>query len=100
MSIIIMGYSTRIPNGGSFPHYNCFSGLAIRRIASRSCDCWWLAWWHLPCCTVLVKYWLVTVALVLVPLTRDSSILSRVPRGFNLYRGTKEEEIKTLKLVF
>ncbi|MGK3747250.1 MAG: hypothetical protein ACI90V_014114, partial [Bacillariaceae sp.] len=22
MSIIIMGYSTRIPNGGYFPHYN------------------------------------------------------------------------------
>ena len=26
--------------------------------------------------------------------------MGRVPRGFNLYRGTKEEEIETLKLVF
>ena len=76
MSIIIMGYSTSIANGVSFPHYSYFNGLAIRRIASLSCDCWWLAWWQLLFDTVVFKYRLVTVALVLVPLTRDSRILS------------------------
>ena len=32
--------------------------------------------------------------------TTDRRQMGRVPRGFNLYRGTKEEEIETLKLVF
>jgi hypothetical protein len=50
------------------------------QMASISCDVVWLAWLQLPNWAVVFKYWLVTVALVLVPVASNSSILSPHPK--------------------
>jgi hypothetical protein len=76
MSVINICYSTGLVAGGYFPHYNYSIGYAILWMASLSCELVWLALLQLPNWVVVFKYWLVTVALVLVLVAIDSSILS------------------------
>ena len=74
MSKVIMSYLI-YSTGCLFPlQLSVFTGWAICLSKWLSCDWEWLAWLQLPYWTVVFKYWLVTVSLVLD--ASDLSILS------------------------